>query len=443
MRPNTVWTGAVAGALVTLVGLVAYPKAASAPSTGCAPGAPLVVVGGKDPIGVRQALVGEWPGRHGLRATFRHLPLNSDMEHSELVSTARSGGCDGDVYILDTPWTPEFAEAGYIRPLDDLPEASLRPILPALLRTGRYRGERWTVPLNTDAPLLIYRTDLVARVPATQAELRREARAVMRPGTGLKAGLMLQLDRYEGFTVDMLELIRDQGGDITVDEDGKVAMDRAAVRDALGDLSNAMRGQRPVISPASLEADETAGVRAFENGEVAFLRDWPAFYALLLNSGSEFSKRLGAVPYPGERVLGGQSLALAASLTGERARAARELVEYLTDAERQRLLFACGGWAPVREDAYRGSQACDSQGTPNKEVVLHAEAPVIRAAVASARPRPSSVYYPEFSRVLQERLRDRLRCTTGLADCSAQGGDEQFLDDLEEALERAARGRVR
>ncbi|MBT2213984.1 extracellular solute-binding protein [Actinomadura sp. NEAU-AAG7] len=444
MNPSAVQVSAVAGALAALVALVAYPRVASGPSgAGCAPGAPLVVVGGKDPIGVRQALVGEWAGRRGLRARFRHLPLNSDMEHSELVSTARSGGCDGDVYILDTPWTPEFARAGYIRPLDDLPQAGLRPIIPDLLRTGRYRGRLWTVPLNTDAPLLIYRTDLVRRVPATQAELREQARAVMGPGTRLKAGLMLQLDRYEGFTVDMLELVRDQGGDITVGEDGKVAMDRAAVRAALRDLANAMRGERPVISPASLEADETAGVTAFKNGEVAFLRDWPAFYTLLLNSGSEAAKHLDAVPYPGERVLGGQSLALAASLTGERARAARELVEYLTDRERQRRLFACGGWAPVREDAYQGPRACGSQGAPNEEVVLHAEAPVIRRAVASARPRPSSVYYPEVSRVLRDRLRDRLRCMTGTADCSAQGGDGQFLDDLEEALGRAARGRVR
>ncbi|RFS81076.1 extracellular solute-binding protein [Actinomadura spongiicola] len=432
------------GFAITLLAMTVYGEATSAPSR-CRTEGPLTVLGGRDDTGTRRALVQGWQPKDGTRAEFRELPSNSDLEHSELVSTARSATCAAEVFLIDTPWIPEFAEAGYIDPVG-IPEGDLKAIIPEVLKTGRFRGKLWAVPLNTDAPLLIYRKDLVGKAPGTPEELMAAARALTaRPKSPVTSGLMLQLHDYEGFTVNILELIRDLGGDITVSDDGTVTMDRGAVLATLRQLTAAMRGDRPPVSPASLDADENAGIDAFEQGKVAFLRDWPAFYTQLLTDGAKLGPdQIDAVPYPGERVLGGQSLAIAAPLPDDRARAARELITYLTDAPQQKRMFACGGLVPVRGDAYEPDAAACG-GTHRKRLVLHADPGKIRDAVRGARARPSSAYYPEFSRVLRrhlhEYLRERLRCTAPSA-CPKAPDDNTFLNRLAAALDRAARGRA-
>ncbi|WP_067468618.1 extracellular solute-binding protein [Actinomadura macra] len=431
--------GAIAGAVIAFLALAGH-HVVSARSGHCGADGPLTVLGGRDASGMRGLLIGRWRGLDGMRAEFRELPTSTDLQHSEIVSTARSGVCGADVYVVDTPWIPELAKAGYIDTVG-VPERDLRQVIPSVLDTGRYQGKLWAVPLNTDAPLLIYRKDLVKNVPRDRGELMAEAAALMRqPGTRLKSGLALQLSRYEGLTVNILELIRDHGGDITVSEDGKVRLDRRAVLATLRDLSAGLQGDRPLIRPESLDSDEDKDRVAFENGDVAFMRNWPTHYTLIANNGKLAPEQVGAVPYPGERVLGGQSLAVAAGLSGDRARAARDLIGYLNAPEQQRRLFACGGLAPVRTDVYRtGSDECPDQVTSRKRLFLHADAQVIYQAVTGARPRPSSVYYPEFSGELRVRIRERLKCMQ--TECTQQ--PSAFLDELTSALERAAHGRVR
>ncbi|QXJ20063.1 extracellular solute-binding protein [Actinomadura graeca] len=434
---------ALAGAVITLVALLGAHVLSS--DTGrCKPGEKLVVLGGRDDSGARGSLIGAWPGSHGMKAEFQELPSDTDLEHSEVVSAARSGTCRADVYIVDTPWIPEFAKAGYIDPVG-IPERELRPIMPKILATTRYRGDLWAVPLNTDAPLLLYRKDLVGNVPQDRKRLMADASTLANtPGSRLGSGLALQLRRYEGLTVNLLELVRDHGGDITVGEDGKVTIGREAVGAALRELSSGFQGAHPAIRPASLDSNEDKDRAAFEDGEVAFMRNWPTQYTLISNNGKLKPWQIGAVPFPGERVLGGQSLAIAASLPDGRARAARDLLRYITDREQQRRLFACGGWASVRADVYRlGAGDCAGQGTSHKRIVLHADAQVIYQAVAGARPRPSSPYYPEFSRELRARVHAQLTC---MATTCAQLPDQglgKFLDELPPALEQAARGRMR
>jgi multiple sugar transport system substrate-binding protein len=68
-----------------------------------------------------------------------------------------------DVLNLDVIWTPEFAAAGWILPLDDfLAEESLdcADFLPAGLACSRYRGKLFALPWYVDAGLLYYRRDL-------------------------------------------------------------------------------------------------------------------------------------------------------------------------------------------------------------------------------------------------------------------------------------------
>ena len=75
-----------------------------------------------------------------------------------------------DIFRVDLPWVPEFADPGWLMPLDP---ALGEPFTPAARAGGIYRDTLYALPISFKTNLLFYRTDLVAEPPATLAELRR------------------------------------------------------------------------------------------------------------------------------------------------------------------------------------------------------------------------------------------------------------------------------
>src|SRR5690606_10237073 len=118
----------------------------------------------------RQELLHEWQRRHGADTVLEESST-ATAARSQMVPHAQSGAAPAvDVYSLDVTWTAEFASAGLIRPLDES-RLDLDGFLPGPLRTGRYDGKQYALPLNTDAGLLFYRKDLIPSPPTTLAEM--------------------------------------------------------------------------------------------------------------------------------------------------------------------------------------------------------------------------------------------------------------------------------
>ena len=148
------------------------PPLVTGPS-GPEPGELVVLMDRDQSIGQqRKRLIEEWDRLHpDITVRIIELPGSATAAHSELVARAQAGGGGADVYSLDVTWVAEFAEAGWLRPLDrsTVDEAGY---LQQPLTAGEYDGRLWALPFNTDAPLLFYRRDLVGdSPPATWAEL--------------------------------------------------------------------------------------------------------------------------------------------------------------------------------------------------------------------------------------------------------------------------------
>ncbi|GAA2722882.1 extracellular solute-binding protein [Actinocorallia aurantiaca] len=459
----------VAGAFVTgmvlvlavLVTLKIWPDEHECPKRA----GELVVLGGKDVSVGRelQSLIEGWPGVGGtggdaVKARLRELPGTADLQHSQASATAQGGGCGVDVYLLDTPWIPQFAKAGWLHPLaegtfEELKEHELiKPLVAGnLRRSGYYDGRLWAVPLHVDVPLLYYRKDLLEKYGGAQGRLSlgsweevwKGAERVLAGETGetLKAGYAAQLADYEGFTVNVLELTWAHG-----DADGDGAVPGGAALQALRSRLQALTGERPLIDPRSFSWHEDDATEAFRNGETVFLRNWPTAYPRLvqgLSGGAkEFGEKYGVVALPpsgedGVRgVLGGQSLAVAANSPYRKE--ALELIRYLTGAQAQRSLFRCGGFAPGRAQIYYESGedcAAHGSGAKSENVVRGLPAqymPTLLEAIKGARPRPSSPYYTHYSRVFRALLRCGLQ-TPPSPDCGE--GDEDWEETLAKALE--------
>lgn len=420
-RSNALNAGiaAVAGGLAMLVGLIVF-HVVLPESERCRWEQSLTVIGGEDvSAGAQRSamITAGWGGKGKIRsAKVRELSGVADYQHSEMIATARSGACLADLYLLDTPWIAEFAEAELIAPVDES-EVDLGVLYRNVRETGRYDGRLWAVPFNTDAPLLYYWKDLTGlderTVPGRWADLKKAAMEVTTSGSRLSGGYATQLDEYEGLTVNLLELVRTYGDDIKPG----AAPGRRALESALTDLFS-VSGGRPLIAASSVGAKEKETIDEFRARRVAFMRNWPYAYGVLAEAGGD---RLGVAAFPGAKVLGGQSLAVAAGLPENRRAAAYELLRHLIDERQQRFLFTCGGFAPVRPDAYDPIDPtqcpANTQGTTKKKVTLHPEARFVDQAIRQAAPRPVTPYYPQFSRALQARLHESLDCAVRRRSC--------------------------
>lgn len=377
----------------------------------------------------RHELLHEWQRRHGA-VTVLEVSSTATAARSQMVAHAQSGAAPAvDVYSLDVTWTAEFASAGLIRPLDES-RLDLDGFLPGPLRTGRYDGKQYALPLNTDAGLLFYRKDLIPSPPTTLAEMVAQIDDYFQnpvEGHAIEAGFVGQLGDYEGFTVNALEVIWATGGDV-VDAGGKVApLD--AMAPGVRWLAEGWRGPRsggrpPIILPDSLEYDEDRSRQAFEQGRVLFMRNWPVAYRLLTEPapGEDGSApmdpaQVGVARLPWPSVLGGQNLAVAA--TTDQPRAAQALIEFLTSERSQQKLFE-GGFAPTQEVVYY-----DAGPQTNAELMA-----ALLAAVQDARPRPATRHYEQFSDAFRTLVR------------AAVTGDGELPPGAREAIAAALKGEV-
>ncbi|MGY0232112.1 extracellular solute-binding protein [Longispora urticae] len=361
----------------------------------------LVIMSGRDDSagGQRQVLVEQWNRMYPDHpAEIRQVSGLADAQHSEMVSQARSGRSDVDIYNLDVTWTPEFAHAGYLDPLDER-GLDTTGFLTGPLETCRYEGRLWALPFNTDAGLLFRRSDLVPEAPGDWTRARADMSRVLsdpaRPRE-LVAGYTGQYGDYEGLTVNTFEAVWAAGGHILVD--GRVALDDRA-REAVRALAEDARSSNPSrMLPDSLRFDETQSTTAFRDGKVVLLRNWPVAYRRLADGPDTGGRPLpfAVSKLPGPSVLGGQNLAVASSST--RPAAARALIAYLTSARTQQLLFERGGFAATQRIVYEDPQV----------MAHYSYARTLLSAIEGARLRPVTPHYWRFSEVFRAGVREAL-----------------------------------
>ncbi|TDB71113.1 extracellular solute-binding protein [Micromonospora sp. KC721] len=403
----------------------------------------LVILSGKDtsPGGQREELVKLWNELHPQSpARIQPAPITTDQQHSEMAAVARAQAeragqpgwdpdDDVDIYNLDVTFTAEFADAGYLRPIDEsrLGGGHLDAFVPEVLDGCRYRGSLWALPFNTDAGLLFYRSDLLGAAGSERRDFdwdaviahSRDLAGAGRGGQAPVAGYVGQFGPYEGLTVNGMELIWSAGVDRLVDEtENRVLFQRERWERRLRQVAAARRGGLLVGDAFAVPGDEGRSLRDFQEGRALFMRNWPVNYRALTAQEGEAAS---SVPFevtrlPGPSALGGQNLAIARHTA--QPRAAQALIEFLTRKEAQRKLFTLGGFAPTRADVYA-------------DPLLREQFPylaLLEEAVREARVRPRVPHYFEFSRVFREGVR------------SALEGDGRLPENFETQLNQALRG---
>ncbi|GAA2909520.1 hypothetical protein GCM10011428_24740 [Streptomyces violaceus] len=169
--------------VVVLTGYVAAGAQAGEPPEGGR--GPLTLATAGDLTGYLGPLLEGWNRTHpGEKVTLVELPDSADETQAQMATDLRDGDRSRfDVLNIDVNWTSEFAAAGWIRPLprDRFP---LKTFLPPVVDTATYDGQLYAVPYVTNAGLLLYRKDVLAKEgvapPRTWAELERYAKTIAR-----------------------------------------------------------------------------------------------------------------------------------------------------------------------------------------------------------------------------------------------------------------------
>lgn len=391
MTKGTWWRIAAASLVAMSVTLVVLQRVWGTPSSrplgDCGKHDGLVVLAGDASVThQRRDLIRQWNAMPGQtqQATLIEPNTSVDSEHSQEVAAEQARSCAFDVLELDTPWTAEFAERGFVVPVDDSWMDDPSDFFGSVMETVKWRGRQYAVPWTTDAGLLYLHGTPPS--PPSWNEL-------------LSAGYATQLRNYEGLTVNALEVIWNTEGVVLSGPVEKVDVKTARV------ILNGLRRLAGVTKalPESRSWDEPATVNAFVDNvdnKASIMRNWPyVFRSLTADSRIGRSFEFQLLPRPGYTVLGGQSLAVSAY--SKHKDDARKLIRFMTGKKSENHLYACGGYPPTRPSALGNDPTCPIPKNPDPDTPTQERfdqfTTTLKAALQNALPRPTTPYYGQFS----------------------------------------------
>jgi len=331
----------------------------------------------------------------GIRVVQRITPDAADQKHQLYVQWLNAGASDPDVLQLDVIWTPEFAAAGWILPLDRF-QPDTAAFFASTIEANRWQDSLYALPWFIDVGMLYWRTDLMRSPPQTYDDLVRIAQQARRTGK-TRYGYVWQGGRYEGLVVNFVEHLAAHGGRIL--DGGRVVLDSEPALRALQEMLDDIY-QEQVVPTAVLTWHEEETRFAFQNGEAAFMRNWPYPVPLLEDTAqSRVAGKFAVAPLPAAKggshagAIGGAQLAI--NRRTEHPEAAWAVIDYLTRPEQMLERARVVGQFPTRREVYDEPALARSLAIPPATV---------RQVVEQAVPRPVTPVYTQLSEILQIQL---------------------------------------
>ena len=386
---------------------------------------PISALGAEGQVLVRQ-LSRFMAANPGIKVVQRVTPDAADQKHQLYVQWLNAGASDPDVLQLDVIWTPEFAAAGWILPLDRFqPESAA--FFSSTIEANRWGDSLYALPWFADVGMLYWRTDLMAAPPATFDDLVREGKRAQATKK-TQYGMVYQGARYEGLITTFVEYLGAYGGRIL---DGRrVVVNSAPALRALTTMRDQIY-RDGVVPRAVLTWQEEQTRFAFQNGQAAFMRNWPYAYPLMQDSAeSRVAGKFSVAPMPAApggsptASVGGAQLAI--NRRSEHPEAAWALINFLTQPEQMRERATVVGQFPTRTAVYDDPELASG---------LAVQPATVRRIIEYGVPRPVTPIYTQLSEILQIHLHRTLTRQSEPAEALARAQME-----MQRLLNRAGLG---
>jgi multiple sugar transport system substrate-binding protein len=368
---------------------------------------------GKDTTGAFGTVIDNF-NKANPKANVKLLELPEDAGEQRRLQVQRleAESPECDVLGTDVIWTAEYAAQGWLLDVSDFISKNGDKFIPSTVDTTEFEGKNWAVPFNSNAGFIYYRTDEVDKAPDTWEDLYKEAQQ--------GNGVVYQGFRYEGLTVNFLELVYSAGGSV-LSEDGKEATaDSQEVKDVLNFMAKGIADGAAPKAVTTYKEEESR--RAFESGNATFMRNWP--YAYALGKDSDIADKFDIATFPGfagndgAGVLGGYNLAISAYSKNPEGSLA--FAEFATDPEQQKLMATEASLPPTVTETYDDPEV--------KKAMPFADE--LRTAIEQAQPRPVSPVYPQISEAIFNNVYAALQ-----GDMSADEASSKMNEEIQKALE--------
>jgi multiple sugar transport system substrate-binding protein len=368
---------------------------------------PITFATGKDTSGFLPKQLEAWNSAHpNEKVELKELPESADAQRQQMVQNAQAQSDAFTVLNMDVVWTSEFAANQWITQIPEDKVPDLGKLIPATVQTAKYRDKLYGVPITSDGGLLYYRKDLltkagIADAPKTWDEMLAACLKVQAlpeaKGMSCYAG---QFEKYEGLTVNFSEAINSAGGQV-VGKDGKPNINTPEAKAGLEELVNGFK--TGAIPKAAITYKEEESRRAFQEGKLLFLRNWPYVYSLAnkTDGSSKVVGKFAVAPLPGKSGPGVSSLGghdYAINSFAKNKATAIDFINFMASEARQKANLQATSQAPTWQSLY-------DDPTLTKQFPYLAP---LKASILGAQPRPQVVKYGDVTAAIQQTAYDAL-----------------------------------
>src|SRR5215216_5246400 len=368
---------------------------------------------GKDTTGAFGTVVDNFnKANPNSKAKLLELPEDAVEQRRLQIQRLQAKSSECDVLGMDVIWTAEYAAQSWLLDISDSISQNGDQFIQSTVDTTEYEGKNWGIPFNSNAGFIYFRSDEVDKAPDNWEDLYAEAKK--------GNGVVYQGFRYEGLTVNFLELVYSAGGSV-LSEDGKEATaDSPEVTDALAFMADGIKNGAAPKAVTTYKEEESR--RAFESGNATFMRNWP--YAYALGKDSKIADQFDISTFPGYKgnegagVLGGYNLAI--SSFSKNPEGSLAFIEFATDTPQQKLMATEASLPPTLSEVYDDPAV--------KKAMPFAEE--LRTAIEQAQPRPVSPVYPQISEAIYNNVYAALQ-----GDMSPDEAAGKMNDEIQKAVE--------
>lgn len=270
-----------------------------------------------------------------------------------------------DVFAIDVIWAGEFAQRGWLEPLNGHVSAdTIAAYNPSFLSAATVEDQVFAAPLYVDGTHLFYRSDLLEKydiaVPKTWEDVISASKIVMEgEGNPQLYGFVSMWAKIEGLFMNWLSFANGNGASF-FDADGNVAVNSPEAIAATQTMVDILHSHE--IAPASILTMRPDDARTlFQQGRAVFLMVQDFVYAPLNAADSPVAGKFDFTRNPyfkghadaHSTAMGGWLLAVNAN--SEHKEAAAKLVEHFTSFDAQLAAAIDENRAPGRTDVYASS----------------------------------------------------------------------------------------
>jgi multiple sugar transport system substrate-binding protein len=236
-----------------------------------------------------KAHIAAFEKKTGVTVAYSNSPY---AQYRETMITRFTGGAPMDMLWVSDAWLPEFAQAGWLAPIDPYKQLTAYNAMTSdfCVKSTMFEGKQYGLTYYTDYMGFLYNADILAKAgiaapPTTWEELTSQASAIKAKGL-LDFPVVIGMAQESWMIEFMSAMVYSTGGGFVDDAGNAVMQDpKAGAAAALTWLIDAVNSHK-ILSPGCVSTGELEVLKTASAGRAAFVL-LPKYRLKVLNDAAQ------------------------------------------------------------------------------------------------------------------------------------------------------------